>query len=318
MAPKASPADVENAVAAYVAGESCQKAAAGNRTSQNRLKDTLVERGLWRTREQSEALRGAKIRASLLAHTPLPIDEIARRYLAGESTNALAKAYGAVRSAIDIRLKDAGVTLRSETEANRLVANRRTPEQNRQIMRAAHETVRGSRRKPISNERCAVTREARGVFITDEERMFAGWIAERGIEPLPQKAIGPYNVDIAAGTVAVEIFGGGWHAYGVHKRRSPERFRYILDQGWNLVIIWVSNRRYPLATAAADYVVAFAEQASSDPSMRGKNRVIWGDGKAASSVDFEVDDLAVKPPRSSRLRPGASHKRSGGDTVLVP
>ena len=123
-------------------------------------------------------------------------------------------------------------------------------------------------------------------------------LIERGLDVIPQKAIGPYNVDLASGTVAVEVFGGGWHGYGRHRRRAPERLRYILDEGWNLMVIWIiARRRAPLHAAAADYVASFVELASGDPSIRGQHRVVWGDGQEVASVGFNIDDLSAIPPR---------------------
>lgn len=306
MALKASAASYENAIAEYVAGKGCESTAARHGVGANSLKAVLVERGLWRSRQEVDAARARNTSAGLLAKTQLPVAEIVERYAQGESVNAIAKAFGVSRPVIQLRLADQGVELRGRTDANRLVAARRSPEENAQFMLAAQSAVRGSRRSAETLARRANTRERLQRGVSPTERHLAELLSERGLNVIPQKAIGPYNVDVATGSIAVEIFGGGWHAYGAHRDRSAERFRYILDEGWNLVIIWVVPRRYPLVAAAADYVVAFSELTGKDPSVRGQYRVIWGDGEVAPTVNLEVDDLSAIPPRRGRQRSGPS------------
>jgi len=46
-----------------------------------------------------------------MRHIELPVDEVAPRYLAGESTRTLARAYGVGRTTIGKRLHAAGVTM---------------------------------------------------------------------------------------------------------------------------------------------------------------------------------------------------------------
>lgn len=233
-------------------------------------------------------------------HLSLPVEDIARRYLAGESVNALADAYGVSRRVIDRRLDYAGVERRGSTEANRLMMEKRSPEENRRNTDAAHEAVRGRELSWEHKCKTAATRQARRLGVSKAETVLAGWLAERGISTVPQQAIGAYNCDLAAGPVAVEVFGGAWHGYDRHAARTPERTRYILDQGWLLAIVWVDGRRYPLLPAAADYLAALVERARRDPSLRGQHRVIWGDGEEVPAADLDVDNIAVVPARGAR------------------
>lgn len=300
MALPAPPANVDNAVRDYLAGESCQVVAARHRISQGRLKRILEERGAWRDKATSRALAMAKARRPQVT---LPDSDIVARYLAGESVNQLAHAFGVSRRTIDKRLDAAGVERRGSTEANRAMAAGRTPEENLRLMAAAHRAQRG-RRKPLEQKiKAAATRERLQTHVSDHEKQLAEALRARGIQVTPQKAIGPYNVDLASGSIAVEVFGGGWHAYGIHRKRTPERLRYILDEGWNLVIVWASANRWPVGPGACDYIVAFAQEASGDPSMRGEYRVIFGDGQDATRPGLDVDDLARVPSRSGRKSP---------------
>lgn len=293
---------VDNAVAEYVTGISCQVAAARHGVSQSRLRSTLRERGLWRDKAARYATSAAKTSTTNAAKSGIPSEEIVSRYIAGESSNALATAYGVSRRAIDYRLNTAGVARRGCGDANRLMMSTRTPEENARNISAAQHAVRGMTRTMDDLTRTAATREARQIGVSDHEVTLAGALRGQGLTVTPQKAIGPYNVDLATGTVAVEVFGGGWHAHGRHRERTPKRMRYILDQGWNLVIVWASLNRWPVSSGARDYIVTFDELTRRDPSVRGEYRVIWGDGKDSTAQCENVDDLAVKPSRSGRKR----------------
>src|SRR5260370_26203735 len=114
-----------------------------------------------------------------------------------------------------------------------------------------------------------------------------------GIESTPQKAIGIYNCDLAVDSIAVEIFGGGWHGYGRHKGRSLKRFNYLFNLGWNVVIVWIDGRRYPLSILAAQQIHSFTQLASSNPALRGQYWVIRGDGKLVASGSSDGNDRAL-------------------------
>lgn len=301
VARKAPPESVDNAVADYVAGESCEVCARRHRVSESRLRGILRDRGVWRSPAERRKLGSIKLSAA--RRTRLPDDEIAARYQAGESENSIAKSLGISRGAIRTRLIDAEVPIRGTAEANRLMMAARTPEENRLNTAAAHQAVRG--RKSSFDERCrrAKLNEERVAGQVEVERTLSALLAERGIETIPQKAIGPYNVDLGAAPVAVEVFGGTWHLSGRHAARATERFRYILDQGWNVIIVWVDGRRWPLSSDGADDVASFIEQARRDPSTVSKYRVIRGDGEFVTAGESDDDHFALVHP-GSRARSG--------------
>lgn len=231
---------------------------------------------------------------------------VVERYAAGDSIKAMATDLGVTRSYLGKVLDEAGATRRDQAEANRVMMATRTAEENRANAASAHEAVRGRTRSLEELAKAAATRERLQTHVSEHELQLADELRRRGLDVVPQKAVGPYNVDVATGSVAVEVFGGGWHAYGAHRKRTPKRLRYILDQGWNLVIIWASLERWPIGPGACEYVVAFDQLTRSDPSIRGEYRVIWGDGQDATRPGLDVDDLARKPSRSGRKSPRPS------------
>lgn len=183
--------------------------------------------------------------------TVYPDQEITDRYLHGESELALSQAYGMSRTAIRRRLLKAGVTPRSYSEANLLRAANLTLEQRKEQARAANDTWRGTQVDQDVLIRKAVTRQERRTNISPAEQLLAVWLHDRGIETIPQQALGTYNIDLGVEPMAIEIFGGNWHASGKHAKRHLRRCQYILDQGWSLAIVWVDARKYPLVESAA-------------------------------------------------------------------
>ena len=301
MPAKAPSANLEYAISEYISGQSLNKAASTWHISYLRLRDTLASRGLLRTRDEISAARSFDMYQRAIARDTLDRHAIATRYLAGESENALAKEFGVARDAIRTRLLREGVTPRDSTSANRLMMQSRTPEQNAINSANAHEAVRG--RIVSFREKClrAVSRERTQSHASTYERQMIAWLGERGANATLQKAVGPYNLDIAFHPVAVEIYGGGWHANGSHASRAPERFDYILNQGWSVVIIWIDKRRGSFTVAAADYVIAHIERTRLDPTLIGQYGVIRGNGEEVAAFSANIDNISRVPPLEGRF-----------------
>lgn len=222
----------------------------------------------------------------------LNIDDIRRAYDSGDSVLKMSKDFSVSRPVILRRLAEMGVAVRSRSEANRIRMSRLSPADRSDLARAAHDAVRGVKRSDEEILKRSAAREAVVAGSSQLEDAFAGFLADRGIEFVRQKAIGKYNVDFALTScpVAVEIFGGGWHNSGRHASRHPERIEYLLSQSWSIVIIWATTRwgggSY-FDQRCADYVVSLAKILSTRPSGRGQYHVIRGDGKYASVSSLE-------------------------------
>lgn len=261
------------------------------------LRRRLEERGTYRANGTAVAReRGERTRR---AFRGVPEGEVGDLYVRGVSENELARTYGVTRQVIGAILRREGIPRRSVAEANQLMVAKRSPEENLRNVQAAHAAVRGSRH--TFEQRCARAQALHGAVPTNAyELLYAAWLRLRGVEVVHQYAIGPYNCDLAADPVAVEIFGGHWHGVGRHAETFLERSRYILDQGWALVVVWVNQRAQGLTEASADYLVAFIEETRRDPSLRGEYRVIWSDGEDVTGSRGDLADFASVPPRRSR------------------
>lgn len=225
------------------------------------------------------------------ARRPDPIPPtLGEDYRNGISEKALAERHGVSRSVVTRWLRDAGVERRDRSAAMYQRMADATPEERKRLAAAAHE---GRRRNGCSLEekvKRARTRQERAYSASPAEQLLAEWLGQRGVTGIvPQEAVGPWNVDLGIAPLAVEVFGGGWHAYGRHAARSEERYRYLLEHGRMVVVVWVSQQRYPLTRAAADYI-------ADTETTPGEFRVIRGDGSEFARGDTSNLGLLVVHP----------------------
>lgn len=216
-------------------------------------------------------------------------DDLCQRYEAGETPNELAKCLGVSRTAIRNLLIRRGLKLHTMSE----VLLRRNaslgPAERLRRVSAAHDAIRGKTRPDQELiKRARTIQDIREP--TPIEALMIGLIEARGFDCVPQKAVGRYNVDIAIeeSRVAVEIFGGHWHAGGRHARRHRQRCDYILDSRWALIIVWVT-RDYPIDVGAVDQIITLCEGRRRAQPKRRQEIVIRGDGKptAIGQQNFE-------------------------------
>lgn len=230
------------------------------------------------------------------------LDNLLERYVAGESELKLSCEVGINRWTFRQRLIKAGIPPRGQSETERLKWARMSPDQRERQVRAAHEATRGIRIPVESKVKKALTIERIRSHATPVEDFLARALSKR-FTVTQQKAIWIYNVDVAVheSSVAVEIFGGHWHSSGHHLGRFEERTKYILNHGWNMIIVWVDGRRYPLGRGGMSEIIKFAEACSSDPSPIGKYRVILGNGNDAPILDSNFNSPSVIERLCSRI-----------------
>lgn len=230
--------------------------------------------------------------------SPPDPDDLARRYLAGESEKALAEALGVSRTPVRRFLLERGLATRGRSEAMQLRMAATTPEERKRLTSAAHATVRGRKASESELIQRAKTREGRlSKNVSDAERSLVAMLKARGVSGIVlQKAIGKYNADLAAGTVAVEVLGGSWH----RSKRHGERLRYLLDAGWDVIFVWVDGIHYPLRSQAAEYIATHMYFRERHPSARRCYRVIRGTGEYLTGGEFDSHDLPDILPNSGR------------------
>jgi very-short-patch-repair endonuclease len=292
MSRKPTTFDVQNAISEYLAGEGIFIVAPRNHISQRRLSKILKDRRLFRDSSTRYKLATEKSSATRREKAGLPVDQIVARYKAGESENGLAKAFTTNRNVIHARLVAAGVNLRSNAAANRLLAEQTPREEHMRRIRIAQKATRGKKRTFEHGCNIALSRQNNSSGRSEYEILISDMLISRGIDVIPQQAVGPYNIDIGTYPIAVEILGGNWHNI---KKIHLKRTRYILNQNWLMVFIW-STKRAPISASVTDYIITCLQEVRHDPSILGEYRVIRGDGQELARQRFDPDNFTIVVP----------------------
>lgn len=217
-------------------------------------------------------------------------DHMLALYHEGMAVKTLAQSLGVSRTVINHRLRKAGITPRTRSEAERLKWGRMTDAQRAAQTEAAHIAVRGSRQTPASLQRRALARQT-VERATPNAVLLHDWLLYRGCALTLERAVGPYNVDLANDRIAVEL-NGGWtnRAKSLHSERTS----YLLNRGLDVIVVLHGPR--PLTTGAADEIITHLDIASGHPSGRGQYRMIWGDGQPVPvRKSYGYDVAAVAP-----------------------
>jgi len=207
-------------------------------------------------------------------------------YRSGMSEQAIAARFGVDRNVVRRILLRAGITPRNRSASMYLRMSQTSADERKRLTSAAHNAVRGMVRTEAELAIRAATRERTQSKVGNGERLFAKWLAARGIDSSPQKAVGRYNLDLAIPPIAVEIHITPDHP--LNHPRSRKRIKYLTDRGWHVLYVWISHR-YVLAEAAADDAIAFLQLAKRDKSPVGKYRVIRGSGEFVAEGRGDLD-----------------------------
>jgi len=216
-------------------------------------------------------------------------------YVAGESEKSISDRIGWSRRAIRRCLTEAGVAIRGQSEAEKIRWSRMTPEQRERQVVAAHDATRGIAQPFERQVKKAKTIQEKMGNVSPAERRLRSMLDERGMETIPQEAIGPYNCDLGAFPVAVEVWGGGWHWHGRHAARVDERFRYILRAGWHLLVLSI-GRDDPLSDELVDYVVTYIDQVRDRPDAIREYHLVWNSGKITTSGRADDAEVSIAKP----------------------
>ncbi len=231
------------------------------------------------------------------ASLPIHIDDLVRRYVDGESVKALAESLGISRGPVQAWLTEAGVATRNRSDAMYQRMANTSPEGRAALASAAHDAVRGVKRTAASLETLARSRELKGFNKRSPgELKLAEMLRAQGLDVVHEKAVGKYNVDLAAGSVGVEILGGSWHRTKPH----GERLRYLLDCGWDVIYIWVDPIYHPLGPGAAEYVISHFKFRERYPAGTRCYRVIRGTGQFLAGGSADGDDIPDVLPHHDR------------------
>jgi len=168
----------------------------------------------------------------------LPIEEIKAMYESGHSENAVAKHFGADRGTIRKRLLKAGVSPRTQSEAEELKWSKMDQQSRANQVKSAHDSIRGVPKSMKARVVNANTRERLKYdhLIGFGELEFVELLRNKGISFVHQKAVQTYNVDIAIGNIAVELTGGCGR-YTMFNPKEINRAVKLLESGYHVVAV---------------------------------------------------------------------------------
>lgn len=201
-------------------------------------------------------------------------------YQRGIASYLIAKKFNVSNSYVRKLLKRNGIKLRGHSVTNQMSADRRTPEENAQITKAASRANRGSEHTIRHRSRLALSRERNPQIDPTYEQPLVDLCNKMGVENVPQKAFYKYNVDLylTKSNVVIEIFGGGFH----NKKDAVEAFnnklQYLSLNKIPVVIVWVDKLNFN-PKAIIDISIKTKKQLSiingdGTPTTRGMKDII--------------------------------------------
>lgn len=151
----------------------------------------------------------------------------------------------------------------------------------------------GAPRTDLQLDRRAAAHERALLKVSPVALTFRDMLSTRGLPAILEKAAGRYNIDIAAGRIAVEVHRYSFNPLGPTRLRERKRTHYLCNRGWLVCYVWVRPAdSFLLTDNAADYVVALAEAAERTPSLAGEYRVVRGSGELFATGRGDGDELA--------------------------
>lgn len=297
--------DVDNLIEKYRSGETTKQLMTTFGIGQPRLKRILAEHGIDTAAGHSR----------FQALTDAQVDELSRRYIAGEGTKELGTAFGISGRVVSDYLRRAGVAARPKShgivrhmaeltheERSAMVTESMlgrwanvTPEGRAAMLDPMHEANRGVPRPESMKIRSAQTKSAKAGPDSAYEAQVGEWLTERGVDFRRQVQIKGWTADLAIGNVLIEVTTG-W----ARKKDWEPRFRDFFDAGWHLYVIW-HDTRIPLLSAVADDLIAWMQILESNPPASSQHRVAWRSRKVISTGSGDPDYVAGVL-RSSRPR----------------
>lgn len=243
-----------------------------------------------RIRTASEAGRLAK-------GVNIDMADVIARYNNGDSVLAIAAATGVSRPTIVRRLKAAGITIRTGSEANKIRMGRTDVEARRRLTAPANAErrksgVRFAKRNPDREQPTISTATTRTRKVGKGEAELVDLLLARGITVETQTAVYGYNIDLAIGRVAVEVWWG--EGYPIRRLVLARRTIDLADLGWSTIFVWCSGIVPTETTANA--VISFVEETSGNPSSVGPQyRVIRCNGEIVATGKPDRDNITVVP-----------------------
>ena len=218
-------------------------------------------------------------------------DQIITPYTSGESENSIAKRLGVSRKVVFDALMNAGISRRTQSEAETVKWSFMDADKRAAQVAAAHSA---SKKLPRSKrveilEKCARMKEQTGSKIGHLESEFFEAFKMRGFDVAQQVATGIYNLDLSIWNTAIEI-----HANTAHPHSHPfylRRIMYLLERGMDVVYIKCIGKID--IDRAADQVGKLVNFSKRNKSTIRHYWMVRGSGELVACRGFDGNELAT-------------------------
>lgn len=224
-----------------------------------------------------------------------PEQKIISEYISGSSELSLSKKYGVSRIVITRILKNNGIQRRNGSQANYIRMAKMSAEERKKLVSPAQLAKKGGHESKITGIKRALTREANFPRVGPGEETLYNRLYELGLNPIRQKAVDIYNIDIAIRTIAVEISIGTTKFQGTATGQI-KRIKKLSDCGY--FVICVNARSLEDFLFNIDKIISDIQIACSNPPPRSQYRVIRSSFENFSTIRLDNGQFAaVKTPK---------------------
>ena len=194
-------------------------------------------------------------------------EQMVTMYQDGESENAIAKHFKLSRNVIRRQLVRFNIEPRTQSEAESLKWSKMSEEQRKLQTINAHEAVKGVPKSDATKIANAITRERikYDYLIGPGEVELIHQLNKRGIDAIHQKAVKFYNIDVAVGSVAVELTLDRCR-YTSFNPKEIKRAKNLLECGFHTLAVQFDTED-TLVHCTDDIIAAINEMCRLEPSV---------------------------------------------------
>jgi very-short-patch-repair endonuclease len=238
---------------------------------------------------------------------PGDIDLIIAAYDDGIGIRGIAEQFNVSPRPIERIVLESGRKLRNRSEQQFARMGRATFAERKALAAAAHAAKRGRPNSETAQLKMAAARCRR---VGPLEAAVLESLEQAGIDCEQQFPIGKYNCDLlckidpwtTTPSIAVEVWGGGWHFHGKHRDRFPERTKYILGSGYSVAFLAIMNE-FIWNDRAAENLITHLDALSRLPAGICQYRMIWGDSDYVTIGGLDDVEKALITPTVNRRDP---------------
>jgi hypothetical protein len=211
-------------------------------------------------------------------------------YNSGLSVKKLAIEFGCSRPTIVDRLQSRGITQRNRSESMYLRMSQTDMEGRKKLVAGANNGMRNSTKEQRENrlQKASIKKQQSlskvGIL---EDFVFN---AIKDLSPVAQKSFGVYNIDIAVGTVAIEIHNAS--AYPHTHKPTRKRIVNLLKGGWTVIYIKFGKEAI-INETAINNLRFLIQHPRFYPSVACKYWMIRGTGEIATIGGLNGDNLSI-------------------------